>query len=163
VDATENLAAAEQVKKNWEAMGVKVTLDVVAASRMQKDKIRPREYQALLYGEIIGADPDPYPFWHSSQNDASGLNLAVYSNRRVDELLEKARVTAKSEDRVPLYKEFQDILADEQPAILLYSPTYTYVIGRKVKGAQQSGNIFTPSDRFDDITVWYINNKRVWK
>lgn len=163
VDSPENQAVAEQVKTDWEAAGVRVTLETVSASKMQKDKIRPRDYQALIYGEIIGADPDPYPFWHSSQNDASGLNLAVYSNRRVDELLEKARVTARNEDRVPLYKEFQDILADEQPAILLYSPTYTYVMGRKVKGVSQSGSIFVPADRFDDVTSWYIQNKRVWR
>ncbi len=162
VDAKENIAVAERIKHDWDAIGVQTSLNIVAASKIQKDVIRPREYEALLYGEIIGADPDPYPFWHSSQNDATGLNLAVYSNRRVDEILEKARISANADDRQTLYREFQDILSDEEPAILLYSPTYTYAVGRKVQGVQ-AGTIFMPSDRFDDVTSWYENTKRAWK
>ncbi|HTM68625.1 MAG TPA: peptide ABC transporter substrate-binding protein [Candidatus Binatia bacterium] len=162
VDAKENIAVAQTIKKDWEGLGVQTELEIIPASKVQKDKIRPRDYDALLYGEIIGPDPDPFPFWHSSQNDASGLNLAVFSNRRADELLEKARVATKSEDREADYKEFQDILAEEVPAILLYSPTYTYVVGRKVKGID-TATIFTPADRFDDVSNWYIETKKVWK
>lgn len=162
VDAKENIAVAQAVKQYWEGLGVKTELEIVPASRIQKDKIRSRDYDALLYGEIMGPDPDPFPFWHSSQNDAAGLNLAVFSNRRADELLEKARVATKTEDREADYKEFQDILAEEVPAILLYSPTYTYVVGRKVMGIEPT-TIFTPADRFDDIATWYINTKRIWK
>ena len=134
----------------------------VPGSRIQKDKIRSREYDALLYGEIVGPDPDPYPFWHSSQNEGGGLNLAVFSNRRVDELLEKARGATKAEDREPMYKEFQDILAEEVPAIFLYSPTYTYAVARKVGGID-TGTVFTPADRFGGMTGWYVKTKRVWR
>ncbi len=162
VDAKENIAVAQAVKQYWDGIGVKTELEIVPASKIQKDKIRPRDYDALLYGEIMGPDPDPFPFWHSSQNDASGLNLAVFSNRRADELLEKARVATKTEDREADYKEFQDILAEEVPAILLYSPTYTYVVSRKVMGIETT-TIFTPADRFDDVASWYINTKRIWK
>jgi len=162
VDAKENIAVAQTIKKDWEGLGVKTELEIVPSSKVQKEKIRPRSYDALLYGEIIGPDPDPFPFWHSSQNDAAGLNLAVFSNRRADELLEKARTATKTEDRETLYREFQDILAEEVPAILLYSPTYTYVVGRKVKGIE-TATIFTPADRFDDVASWYIETKRVWK
>lgn len=162
VDAKENIAVAQTIKKDWEGIGVRTELEIVPASKVQKDKIRPREFDALLYGEIIGPDPDPFPFWHSSQNDAAGLNLAVFSNRRADELLEKARAATKTEDREADYREFQDILAEEVPAILLYSPTYTYVVGRKVKGIE-TATIFSPADRFDDVSSWYIETKRVWK
>ncbi|MEY4744102.1 MAG: hypothetical protein RL272_47 [Candidatus Parcubacteria bacterium] len=162
VDAKENIAVAQAVKQYWEGLGVKTELEIVPSSKIQKDKIRPRDYDALLYGEIMGPDPDPFPFWHSSQSDAAGLNLAVFSNRRADELLEKARVATKTADRETYYKEFQDILAEEVPAILLYSPTYTYVVGRKVMGLE-TRTIFTPADRFDDVASWYISTKRVWK
>lgn len=162
VDAKENIAVAQRIKQDWEAIGVTTELEIVPASKIQKDNIRTREYDALLYGEIIGPDPDPFPFWHSSQNDAQGLNLAVFSNRRADELLEKARTSTKREDRETLYKEFQDILADEAPAILLYSPTYTYVVGRRVHGIE-AGTIFSPADRFDDINEWYVETKRAWR
>ncbi len=162
VDTKENTAVAEAIKKDWTGVGVQTVLDIVPANRIQKDKIRPRDYEALLYGEILGPDPDPYPFWHSSQTDESGLNLAVYANRRVDELLEKARQTTKDADRAPLYREFQDILADEVPAIFLYSPTYSYVVSRRVLGVA-AATIFEPADRFNDVENWYIATKSAWK
>jgi peptide/nickel transport system substrate-binding protein len=134
----------------------------VPAAEVQQNKIRPHDYEALLYGEIIGPDPDPYPFWHSSQSDTGGLNLAAFSNRRVDELLEQARVTNTSDKRAELYRQFQDILAEELPVIFLYNPTYTYAINRRVQGID-SGVIFTPADRFTDIQKWYIKTKKVWQ
>jgi peptide/nickel transport system substrate-binding protein len=161
-DAQENIAVAQRIKTDWEAIGVQTSLEIVPSSRIEQDKISPRDYDALLYGEIIGTDPDPYPFWHSSQDTASGLNLANYSNPRVDQILEQARAATKTSDRVTLYGQFQDILADEVPAVLLYSPTYTYVVGRKIQGIE-AGTIFTPADRFDDITSWYENTRYVWK
>lgn len=162
VDAKENIAAAQLIKKDWEAVGAKVELEIVPGSKIQKDKIRPRDYDALLYGEILGPDPDPFPFWHSSQSGENGLNLSSYSNRRVDELLEKARAATKAEQRKPLYREFQDILADDVPAIFLYSPTYTYAVNRKVKGID-AGIIFSPADRFDDVNGWYIRTRPAWR
>ncbi len=161
VDAKENMAVASMIKDEWGAIGVKTELEIEPASKIQSEKIRPRDYDALLYGEILGPDPDPYPFWHSSQDAAPGLNLAVYSNRRVDELLEKARVTNSDAERVADYKEFQSILAEEVPAIFLYSPTYTYVVSRKIKNLD-TATIFSPSDRFVNVDKWYIDTRRAW-
>lgn len=161
-DAKEILAAAEIIKAGWSKLGVQVTIDAVSASRIQKDKIRTRDYDALLYGEIIGADPDPYPFWHSSQSSGAGLNLAGWSNRRADELLEKGRATTDAAARETMYKEFQDILAEDVPAIFLYSPTYTYVVSRKIQGIEPA-TIFTPADRFAAVELWYIKTSKSWK
>jgi len=163
VDAKENITVAQIIKRRWESLGIQTELEIVPASRVQPDKIRPRAYDVLLYGEIIGPDPDPYPFWHSSQNEGGGLNLAVFSNRRVDELLELARATNDDEKRAEYYREFQDILAENVPAIFLYSPTYTYAVDRSVQGIEPGGTIFAPADRFSNIKSWYLKTKRVWK
>jgi len=162
VDAKENIDVAQIIRQEWQSIGVKAELETVPASRLQKEKIRPREYEALLYGEIIGPDPDPYPFWHSSQNASPGLNLAVFSNRRADELLEKARLTNNKDERAGYYREFQSILAEELPAIFLYSPTYTYAVSREIKGITAT-TVYVPADRFSAIADWYIKTKRVWQ
>lgn len=162
VDTLENIAVAEKIKEGWEAAGVEVQLQLIPAMNIQKEIIRTREYEALLYGEIMGSDPDPFPFWHSSRINASGLNLTSFAHRRADELLEKARVSTNQEDREKMYREFQDILVEEAPAIFLYNPAYTYVVSRKVQGITP-GIIFTPADRFATITEWYTETTRVWK
>ncbi|MEK9151769.1 MAG: ABC transporter substrate-binding protein [Patescibacteria group bacterium] len=162
VDTKENIAVAQIIEKSWDSLGVKTELQIVPASKIHKDQLRPRDYDALLYGEILGPDPDPYPFWHSSQIGETGLNLALYSNRRVDELLEKARATVKPGEREASYKEFQRILLDDQPAIFLYSPSFTYVVSRNVKDVEET-RIFTPADRFAEITTWYMKTKEAWR
>ncbi len=162
VDSKENVAVAEAVKDAWVGLGVQTELSVVPASRIQKDVIRPRDYDALLYGEIVGADPDLYPFWHSSQATEQGLNLSMFANRTADALLEQSRTTANDEERAADYQKFQAILADEMPAAFLYRPTYVFGMSRKIKGFNVQ-TIFTPADRFADITDWYTEMTTKWK
>ena len=116
----------------------------------------------MLYGLIVGDNPDQYPFWHSSQIDFPGLNLSRYVNRKLDGILEKARETSVEDERSKLYTQFQDVVLEEKPAIFLYTPIYTYATTDDVRGATV-GQIFTPSDRFADVTKWYIKTKRAWR
>jgi len=162
IDRQENIAAAETIKNDWESLGVQVELRIVSSASAQREIIRPRAYEALLYGVIIGFDPDPFPFWHSSQTGDPGLNLALYANRKVDKLLEEARQTDNLEERAKKYIEFQNILAEDVPAIFLYSPRYTYVVDREVRGIEIL-RINIPSDRFAGIENWYKETKRKWR
>ena len=162
VDVEDNYKAAEAIKEYWGKIGVKVDLNIVPVAQLQADIIKPREYEALLYGITLGADPDPYTYWHSSQIE-KGLNISNFSNKQVDALLEDARISLNQEDRKTKYFKFQEIIAEEVPAIFLYSPYYNYVQSKKVKdfGVQK---IFSPSDRFSDIENWYLKTKKeiVW-
>lgn len=150
--------AAEIVQKNWQAIGVRTTVQITDASRIGTEIIPPRSYQILLIGELLGYDPDPYPFWHSSQIGERGLNLSDYSNRDVDKLLEEARKTNDHAIREKNYQAVQVILQLETPAAFLYIPSYPYMITKEIKGVT---NIVVthPSDRFDQIEQWYENTR----
>jgi peptide/nickel transport system substrate-binding protein len=124
--------------------------------------LRPGAYYGLLYVEIIDADPDPSPFWHSSQGDYPGLNSANFVNRKADALLEEARVATDEKVRAEKYRAFQEILKQEYPAVFLYAPTYTYAVSTEIKGIATS-RILSPADRLNDIEGRYIKTKRVWK
>jgi len=159
VEQTENIKVANLIKEFWTSIGVNVELQIVAKEKIENDVITPRNYQILLYGEIIGYDPDLFPFWHSSQKDAPGLNLAGYVNRNTDQLLEEARQTNDLKIRGAKYTEFQNILIDDLPAIFLYSPVYTYPTSKKIKGINLQ-EMAMPSDRFINIENWFIKTKR---
>ena len=160
IDTKENIAVAEKLAEQWERIGIKA--EVLTYSRVELQTIiKNYNYEILLYGEIFGRDPDPYPFWHSAQIDL-GLNLAQLANRDVDKLLEDARQLTDQEERAKKYVAFQDILAENLPAIFLYSPTYTYPVYKKVQGLDLI-KITLPADRFADISNWYIKTKRAWK
>ena len=153
---------AELIKEQWEKIGVLVNLEIVDAIAIQQEYIRPRQYQALLFGEVLSADPDPFAFWHSSQSNDPGLNLALYKNSEVDKLLQDARQTLNQEERIQKYTEFQRILNDDLPAIFLYSSTYLYPVNKKVKGIFIE-KLAQPSYRFSQIENWYIKTTRIWK
>lgn len=162
VDQPEYIEAAEILKQSWDQIGFKTTLNIVDKSKILQDVINSRSYEALLFGENLGSDPDPFPFWHSSQNEYPGLNLAIFSNSKVDKYLEDARKTNDWEERKNNYLAFQGIIAQELPAIFLYNPTYIYPQDNKIKGFNLT-NISIPSDRFADSANWYIKTKRIWK
>jgi len=161
VDAEQNIAVAEKIREQWERVGIKVEITTYSSAELQRDIIKNHNFDILLFGEILGLDPDPYPFWHSSQIGA-GLNLAQFANRDADALLEDARTATDPEVRQEKYEKFQDILAEEIPAILLYSPTYTYPVTNKVKGIELE-RITLPADRFSGVYDWYIKTKRAWE
>lgn len=154
--------AANILKEEWEKVGARVSLNVVDVSDIQQDIIKPRKYEALLFGEILTYDPDPFAFWHSSQKKDPGLNLALYNNRNADKLLEEARQTLSGEERAAKYREFQKLLSEDAPVVFLYSPSYIYVTSPKLKGMEIK-NIPTPAWRFADIQNWHLKTTRVKK
>lgn len=158
VDYGNNLAVAQAIKDYWEKAGVKVELKSVSAEQAV-DLVKSRDFEALLYGQVVGGDPDVYAFWHSSQSGASGLNLAGYRNEQVDKLLAEARGSSNLEDRMAKYRQFQEIINTDVPAIFLYSPTYTYIHRKSIKGF--SGDVLIkPADRFSDVADWYVRTKK---
>lgn len=163
VDIEENIQAANAIKNNWEAIGVKTILKIIPVSQIQANVIRGRDFEALFYGAVLGSDPDSYAFWHSSQAEEGGLNIANYKNKTVDKLLEEGRSALDKVERVKKYQEFQKIITQDLPVIFVYAPTYTYIQSKKIKGFWGK-NIFTPRDRFSDIAEWHIMTGRdfVW-
>lgn len=154
-------SVANLVRQQWARLGARVTVETLPISQLQQ-VIKDRNYQILLFGEIMNVDPDPYTLWHSSQRQGPGLNLALYKNDTVDKLLEEARQTLDPLQRAQKYDDFQKILIEDIPAVLLYSPHYLYGLDRDIKGFSATV-IPTPADRFADIQHWYLNTTRKFK
>ena len=153
---------ANLLQEQWSKIGAQINVKILNIGEIQQEHIRPREYQALLFGEVLGLDPDPYSFWHSSQKRDPGLNLALYDNSKVDTLLRQARQDLDPESRAEKYKEFQQIVVEDVPVVFLYSSYHLYVVDKKIKGLTIK-NIVLPSKRFVDINQWYIKTRRVKK
>ncbi|MFA5232308.1 MAG: ABC transporter substrate-binding protein [Candidatus Paceibacterota bacterium] len=157
------LKAAQDIKEQWEKIGVKVEIKKLDTLEIKKT-IRDRDFDILLFGEKLGGIPDPLPFWHSSQIIDPGLNISMYENEEADGLLTKARTYSdfQSEDRKKALEDFQNILIENCPATFLYSSYSAYVINKDIKGVELD-KISDLSKRFVDIKNWYINQKRIWK
>jgi len=154
---------ASLIKKQWEAAGIGVEITTYPVSQLTQDIIKPRNYEMLLFGEVLGEIPDPFPFWHSSQVKDPGLNLAKYENKKADGLLETARVSLDEAIRAQKYQSFQNILIADAPCVFLYRPDYVYFVDKKIRGGFETSVIVDPSERFANIENWYIKESRTWK
>ncbi len=161
-DTQEYRQVAQTIVGLWQQIGVKTDVRYVSARDISRDILKNRNYDILLYGLIVGNNPDQYPFWHSTQVNYPGLNIARYSNKAVDEILRKTREESNEEKVAELYTQLQTALLKDVPAIFLYTPTYTYATGDLIKGIQTE-RIFSSSDRFAGVATWYIDTKIEWK
>ena len=151
-------AVAEAIAKQWRDLGVQVSVQPVR--NLVRDFLGPRQFQVALVDNLVDGDPDPYPIWHRSQIVMPGQNYTGWDSKDASDWLEAARTTSDRTQRYELYRQFQDLFAEELPALPLYYPTYKYAISTRVKRVQIPPLIY-PSDRLRTIGDWYINTKRV--
>jgi peptide/nickel transport system substrate-binding protein len=162
IDQTENVKIASIIQENWQNIGIKTELNIIAKDKIKKDIIETRDYEALIFGQVINTNSGPYPFWHSSQNKNPGLNLSVLANKDIDDYLDIIRSAKNEESEIEPLKKFQTKLLELNFAIFLYNPTYTYPTADKLKGMENLKFINLPADRFNNITSWYIKTKRIF-
>ena len=84
------------------------------------------DFEVLLIGQRIPADPDQYNLWHSTQ----ATNFTHYNSPRVDKLLEDGRKTLDEEERTLIYQDFQRFLLEDVPAVFL-EHLVTYTVARR--------------------------------
>ena len=162
VDQPTLIQIAEELKTQWERLGFSVTIQTFNTTTLEREVLRERSFDSLLFGEMLSAIPDPFPFWHSTQNGEMGLNLVNYNNKTADILLEDNRKSLDEEKRKESLEEFQNILLNDCPAIFLYNPDYRYFTSKNIKGINPS-IIMDVSERFCNIENRHINTRRIWK
>lgn len=117
------LSVADKIKADWEAVGVKTTIQVSNTPSL--------EFQSLLAIQPIPPDPDQYGQWHSTQ---TATNITHYGgsteSKRIDKLLEDGRRTLDLEQRKDIYFDFQRFIMEDAPVVILYHPI-TYSVERK--------------------------------
>ncbi len=161
-NAPELAKSAELIKEDLEALGMKVDIKTFETGNLNQGVIRPREYEVLLFGQIINNESDLFAFWHSSQRKDPGLNVAIYTNAKVDKILEDAFVTIDEEARIKKYIQFSEEIKKDLPAVFLYSPSFIYVTSKDVSGISLD-RMTSPTDRFLGVHKWYIATDSVWK
>ncbi len=149
-------AVAKELAKQWKKIGVKVDLRIVAPEDIQQNVLRPRAYDVLLYELAIGADPDVYAYWHSSQATQSGLNFANYKSGVADDALLSARARFEESLRKIKYTAFVRQWLKDVPAIALYQSTIRYGSNDEVRSLAPDASIVSPVDRYRLVEYWTV-------
>lgn len=161
-NAPELKETAYLLQKQWQSLGAKVEVKIFEIGDLNQNIIKPRKYDSLLFGEVVGRDSDLYPFWHSSQRNSPGLNIALYTNLKADKLLENIRETGDPNLKQSYFNSFNKEITNDSPAVFTYSPYFIYIVPKKVKNVSL-GQITSPGERFADVSKWYIETNNVWK
>ncbi len=160
-NTTDLKRTAEILKEDWTMLGAKVEVETFDPSDLNQTIISQRKYDSLLFGQVVGRSLDLFAFWHSSQR-LTGYNIAMYTNSKVDKLLEEARQTSDPIRKIKDYSAFEVEIANDIPAIFIYSPQFVYALPNKIKGFE-TGLINNRSERFEQINKWFVETDKVWK
>jgi peptide/nickel transport system substrate-binding protein len=162
-DDESHAALAEAIRDDWAKLEVSVDIKAVPYNELVSNYLDGRLHQAALVDLNLAQspDPDPYPFWHQSQI-TGGQNYSKWDDHTASEFLEQARVTLGPDEQIErtrLYRNFQVRFAQELPALPLFYPVYTYAVDTSVQGVRM-GALFSPGDRFNTLTSWFLLAKR---
>jgi ABC-type transport system substrate-binding protein len=116
-----------------------------------------------LYGISIGADPDVFVYWDSSQADiraSNRLNFSEYKNATADTSLETGRTRTDPALRTIKYRPFLQAWQQDYPALGLYQPRLLYLTSGTVGGLHDTV-VNTPANRYNNVTNWEVRQARV--
>lgn len=156
----ELIDAANTTAEVWKKVGAQVEVKVFDPNDFNQNVIRQRNYDAILFGLVVGKVSDLYAFWHSSQRNDPGLNISGYANIKTDNLLEKVRTLIDKNEVQSELAIFESEVKKDTPAVFLYSPQFIYTIPEKIKG-NEINYLVTADERFAEVYKWYINTEQI--
>ncbi|HVW82475.1 MAG TPA: peptide ABC transporter substrate-binding protein [Candidatus Paceibacterota bacterium] len=154
-------SVAVAVESEWEKLGIATDVELYEPGDLTQNVIKPRKYDALLFGMVIGSGDDLYPFWDSTQKSDPGLNIADYADSTTDALLEDARSNDDAQQRLDDLAQIESRIAAAYPAAFVYAPEFLYAVPARLEGVALP-QISVPADRFASAADWYLRTEAVW-
>lgn len=122
----------DEVKKR----GIEVTVRELDWTIFLAD-VQNRQFDAVILGWAMpSSEPDAFQVWHSSQAVKKGSNHISYKNPKVDKILETYRREFDEAKRIELYREFQQLLNEDQPYTFLFAGKSASVVNRRFRNVQ---------------------------
>ncbi len=127
------------------------TLIQQLTGRVSRHGERERDFEAVMLGWVDGAfsKDDSYILHSRSRNEPTAET--GYSHPRIDLLLDSLRVTTDRDAARPLWREYQRLLAQEQPYTVLYYPNSLFAVRERLQGVEMDARGFLLS-----VARWWI-------
>ncbi len=129
------LNIAEYLQKEWEKLGLKISLDVQPPSQLTQ-AIASGKISVFKAGWIADyPDAENYLSLFYSKNFApNGPNYTHFKNEKFDKLYEQSFVETDAKKRVELYQKLEQIVVTEAPIIPLFYDKVARFTQKNVKG-----------------------------
>ncbi len=157
----------EELAGQWRQLGIDVQTEARDPSSPTQDfvqtTLQPRDFDVLIRELGIGADPDVFAYWHSSQATTQGYNFANYRNDIADDALVSARGRSESALRNEKYKAFAQQWLKDAPALGLYQSVMRYSYRASVQPYISERSLPSEADRYTDVIYWSAQQAPVYK
>jgi len=153
---------AEMLKEQWKEVGADMNIQEHDKNNLEANILKPRDYDALLHAHQMRFEPNLLPLWHGGEVDDPGMNYALFNDEQMNNSLSDLLTTNNVDEQMELYKSQQESLKDEVPAVFLFSPKLSFMHSDSIKGINVT-RVNASYDRYADVYLWYIKEKRVRK
>jgi peptide/nickel transport system substrate-binding protein len=125
---------ATAVQQQLKQVKIDMRIEPVESSTFWQE-VTARKYDAWLAGFSVPLQMQLDDLWRSDIAKYP-FNLTGFRNARVDGILAEAKSLKVETDGAPLWKEFQEIIADEQPCTFLFWINNIVAVNRRVLGTR---------------------------
>jgi peptide/nickel transport system substrate-binding protein len=147
---------SQVLQAQWRKVGVDVRLKAEPPRVFFGDTVTRRKFPHMaLFAWYSAPESVPRTNLHSSmvpseKNNWAGQNYTGYANPRMDELIDAIEVELNRPKRVALWRELQQLYADELPALPLFFRADAFILPKALKGV-------VPTGHQDPTTLWVEN------
>ena len=143
----ERIAVAKGIAGQLRKVGLKVKVEVLEFNMFLKH-LNEGNMQAWIAPWTGYKDGDHLHFvFHSSRVPPQGANRGAYANQKLDELLDKAKSESSLSIRQKLYKQAQEMIADDIPYVFLW-----HRVGHVVTRKSVTGFKIYPDGRYTSLS-----------
>jgi peptide/nickel transport system substrate-binding protein len=141
-----SIRAAQVIQADLAAVGIRASIRTLEwAEWLQEQGDGNYDTYVCSWNGLI----DPDDFYYAQHKTGEVFNFTGYSNPRVDELLDEARMVSEFDARRPLYEEINRHIVDDAAYIYLYNPLQIHGYNPDVRGFQARAD---QAVRF--VTTW---------
>ena len=154
-DADPLPTVAAELAAQMAQVGIKLRVETVPAARFVSPDVTHQDFQIALGDWDNGPDPDVSAFWRSNAVPPQGFYVSGgATDPFLDQALDSLATAMDPQTRIAAAATVNRDLANDAPAVFLYTPDVSYVVRRSLPGmafpaAGGSGA------RFDSIASWH--------
>lgn len=100
------------------------------------DRARNHKFDAMLAAWAGSSVPEDFTqIWHSESWASKGSNFTGFGNAESDALIDSLKYELDMEKRIPMVRELQEMIYDEQPYVFMFASTRRNVIHKRFGNA----------------------------
>lgn len=147
------------LQNKWKQVGIEVSAKNEPARVFFGETTKKRAFDSMaLFAWVSSPENSPKSTYTTkniptAKNGWSGQNYMSWSNKKVDDLLEKLDLEFKHENRVEMIHEVLKYYTDEVPVLPLYYRSDVAVIPQQLKGHRLTGHQYPETNEVEKWTL----------